>query len=61
MKTPQNIKKDAMSELAWKQLIEAVKPLRKSGLPAKKPYVTKGLKHPALLTITDFYQWEILG
>jgi len=70
MDTTRRIYKDQDEiELAWKELIQAIKPLRVSTVPSatgpsgesktidrnKK----KRLHHPALITPRDFDNWEL--
>ena len=54
---------EAGIELAWKELIQVIKPseIEPDGLKETKPDNRQAKHHPAFFTKHDFDKWEIFG
>jgi len=56
-----NYKDNEEIELAWKELIEALKPMTKKENTSTKFNSVKTHHHPALITTSELANWEMLG
>ena len=66
MDLTKEIEKEVMRELAWKELIDAIKPgeimfRKKPAHKAKAGGNKKAVYHPAVITSTEFGNWELFG
>lgn len=58
------IEKEAMRELAWKELIAAIKPgelFRKTAKKSTAVSNTKAVYHPAVVTDSELGNWELFS